>query len=170
MKIFALVIPTLFVLSFLVAARKKVRIYDAFTEGIKNAVPLILSVFPYIAGVLMLSEIFYASGLEEKTIRLVAPLFRFVGVPEELAELVFIKPLSGAGATAVLSSVVETHGVDSYIARCACVLYGSADTVFYIGAVYFAGRKEKRLTTALILSLVSYFAAVPVGCLLCRFL
>ena len=170
MKIFALVVPVIFLLSFAVAIFKKVRVYDTFTEGVKQAVPLVLSVFPYVAGVLMLSEIFRISGLEEKTVQLFAPVFRFCKVPEELAELVLIKPLSGAGSTAVLSSVVETYGVDSYIARCACVLYGSSDTVFYIGAVYFAGRKEKRLTSALVLSLLAYFLSIPFGCFLCKFL
>lgn len=170
MKIFTLTIPCLFVFSLLYAAVKKVRVYDAFADGVKGAIPLIVSVFPYVASILMLSEAFRVSGLEEKTLRFLSPLFRSCRIPEELAELVFVKPLSGAGSTAVLSSVVEKYGVDSYISRCACVLYGSSETVFYIGAVYFAGRKEKNLSAALFISLFSYFASVPVACLLCRFL
>ena len=63
MKYFALVIPVLFVAVFIFALVKKVKLYDSFTAGVKEALPLAFSVFPYIAAVLMLSELFEKSGL-----------------------------------------------------------------------------------------------------------
>ena len=168
MKIFALVVPLLFILTFLFAALKKVKIYDTFCDGVKGAIPLIVSVFPYIAAVMMLSKLFEISGLDEKTAAFLAPVFRLFGIPEELSKLVFIKPLSGSGSTAVLAEILRVHGVDSYIGKCACVIAGSSETVFYIGAVYFAGVKEKRLTAALLISLISFFLSVSLSCFLCR--
>ncbi len=170
MKLFALVIPAVFLITFLVATVKKVRVYDAFVDGAKGAIPLLTSLFPYILAVMTLSKIFEISGLEEKTVKLLAPVFESAGVPKELARLVLIKPLSGSGATAVLTEIVEKYGVDSYIARSACILYGSTETVFYIGAVYFAGAKKKKLTGALVISLIVYAFSVAFGCFLCRFL
>lgn len=170
MRIFALVIPLIFLASFLFAAIKKIHVYDVFCDGVKGAIPLLVSLFPYILSVMVLSKIFEVSGLEEKTIRLIAPLFESVGVPKELSELVLIKPLSGSGATAVLTNIVEEYGVDSYISRCACILYGSTDTVFYIGAVYFASAKPKKLTGALVIALAVYLFSVVFGCLICRIL
>ena len=58
MKYVALIIPALFFALFLYALLKKVRLYDCFTEGVKEAVPLLLSIFPYLAAMLMLSELF----------------------------------------------------------------------------------------------------------------
>lgn len=167
-RIFASVIPAIFLLSFVVAAIRKVKVYDAFTEGCKGAIPLVLSVFPYIATVMMLAKVFEASGLEHRLVGALAPLFRGLWIPEELAELILIKPLSGSGATAALSDVVAKYGTDSYIGRCACVVYGASETVFYIGAVYFAGRKKKRLTAALLISLFAYFSSVVLCCALCK--
>ena len=164
----ALLFPLLFLFSFLFAAARKVKVYDSFTEGIKGAIPLILSVFPYIAAVTMLSKLFEVSGLENTLTSWISPLFRFTGVPEEIAPLVLIKPLSGSGSIAVLTQILERYGVDSYAARCACVLYGSSETVFYIGAVYFAGIKRKRFTAALLISLISYLASIVLCCFLCR--
>ena len=46
MKYLALIVPVLFAAVFLYAAVKKVKLYDAFTTGIKGAIPLIVSVFP----------------------------------------------------------------------------------------------------------------------------
>ena len=168
--IFPLIIPLIFLVTFLVAGIKKVRVYDSFTEGMKDAIPLVVSIFPYIAAVTMLSLFLEASGIGNKLNAWLAPAYRFVGIPEELAPLTLIKPLSGSGSIAVLSEVLEKYGVDSYIGRCACVLYGSSETVFYIGAVYFAGIKRKKLTAGLVISLVSFVISVIFGCFLCKFL
>jgi spore maturation protein B len=166
--ILALLVPIIFVLSFIYAAIKKVKIYDSFTEGVKGAIPLIVSIFPYLAAVTMLFKLLEVSGLEARLTAWIAPVFTFTGVPQEISSLVLIKPLSGSGSIAVLTQILERYGVDSYAARCACVAYGASDTIFYIGAVYFANLKRKRLTAALIISVASYLAAVVLCCFLCR--
>ena len=116
----------------------------------------------------MLSKLFEVSGLEEKLAQLLKPVFSFTGIPNEIAPLLIVKPLSGSGALAVLSEILSRYGVDSYPARCACVAYGSSETIFYIGAVYFAGLKRKKLTLALVIAVVSYLLSVVLCCLLCR--
>ena len=167
---FACIIPCIFLFTFLYAACKKIKIYDAFTDGAKGAIPLITSIFPYIASVMILSELFSVSGLKEKTLGLLSPTFQTLGIPKEIAPLLLMKPLSGNGSIAVLSDILTTYGADSYIARCACVAYGSSETAFYIGAVYFAGLKRKSLPVAILISLFSFFAAVVFGCFLCKFM
>ncbi len=164
----ALLIPLLFLFSFAFAAWKKVKIYDSFTEGVKGVVPLILSIFPYIVGVMMLCKLLEVSGLESRLTEWISPLFTVTGIPEEIAPLVLMKPLSGSGSIGVLTQILERYGVDSYIGRCACVTYGTADTLFYIGAVYFAGIKRKKLTTALLIALSSFLLSVVFACFLCR--
>ena len=166
--IFAWLIPLIFLTSFLFAIFRKVKIYDSFTEGAKGAIPLILSIFPYIAAVMMLCTLLEVSGLEAKLNAWISPLFTFTGIPEEISSLILMKPLSGSGSIAVLTQILERCGVDSYAGRCACVVYGTSDTIFYIGAVYFAGMKRKKLTSALVIALSSYLLAVVFACFLCR--
>ena len=168
--VLTLIIPSIFLLSFIFAAVKKVKIYDSFTEGVKGAIPLILSIFPYIVGVMLLCKLLEVSGLEAKLTKWISPLFAFTGVPEEIAPLVLMKPLSGSGSIAVLTQILERYGVDSYIGRCACVTYGASDTIFYIGAVYFANVKRKKLTTALFIAIVSFLMSVVFACYLCQIL
>ncbi len=165
---FAIIIPLIFLLTFLYAGVKKVRIFDEFTAGAGKAIPLIVSIFPYIAAITVLARLLTASGLEDKLLSLLAPLFRGLGIPQEIAGLVLIKPLSGSGSIAMLSEILSRYGVDSYVARCACVAYGAAETVFYVAAVYFAGIKRKKLPLALAFSLLAYLFSVVVCCLLCR--
>lgn len=168
--VMALLVPAIFLLSFLYATKKKVPLFDCFTDGVKGAIPLVVSIFPYIATVAMLGKLFEASGLENALAKFLSPVFSFTGIPSEITPLLLVKPLSGSGAIAVLSDILSRYGVDSYIARCACVAYGSSETIFYIGAVYFAGLKRKKLTLALFIAVVSYLASVVLCCFLCRFI
>lgn len=170
MKYFALVIPVLFLATFVFALIKKVRLYDSFTTGIKEALPLAFSLFPYLAAILMLSELFEISGLSDIVTSFLAPALRFLGIPPEITKLVLIKPFSGSGSTALLSDILSTHGADSFIGRCACVSYGSSETVFYISAVYFANVKYKKLAKPVAIALIANFLGVVLGCFLCRFL
>ena len=122
-------IPVLFISIFVYSAFKKVKPYDAFTEGAKSAVPLAVGIFPYLVTIFVLTELFEASGVSSAVANILSPFFRLLGIPEELTRLVLIKPFSGSGALAVLSDIFSTYGVDSYLARAACVIYGSSETV-----------------------------------------
>jgi len=169
-KPLVIVIPLIFLVSFIYAAKKKVKLYDSFISGIKNAPPLVLSLFPYIAAVTMLTELLNMSGLSAAMQHALSPLFQSLGVPTEILPLAVIKPLSGSGSIAVLSDIFTRYGVDSHIAHCACIAYGASDTMFYISAVYFAGIKRKSLPLALLIALFSYFCALVFGCFLCKFI
>lgn len=166
----AIIVPLLFLLSFLYAMRKKVKLFDCFTDGVKGAIPLVTSIFPYIATVAMLSKLFEVSGMEQALSKWLSPLFSLTGIPTEITPLLLVKPLSGSGAIAVLSDILTKYGVDSYIARCACVAYGSSETIFYIGAVYFATLQRKKLSLALGIAVFSYLLSVVLCCFLCRFI
>lgn len=170
MNALSLVIPLLFLGVFLYAAFKKVKLYDSFARGIAEVLPLLHSLFPYLAAIFLLTQLMEASGLSQAITSLLSPLFSCLGVPPEIVKLLLVKPFSGSGATALLSDLLATYGPDSYIARCACVSYGSSETVFYISAVYFAKAEHKSLALPIFLSLLASFLAALFGCLICRFL
>ena len=171
MKIFfSILTPCIFLLSFAYAIYKKVRIYDSFTSGVKDAIPLVISIFPYVATVTMLVKLLEVSGLGNQISDWIAPFFQAIGVPKEISSLILIKPLSGGGSVAVLTEILNTYGVDSFAARCACVIYGSSETIFYISAVYFAGIKRKKINAAIGVSLLAYLISVVFACFLCKFM
>ena len=160
-------IPVLFVLIFAFAVIKKVKPYDAFTQGAKSAVPFAVSVFPYLVSIFVLTELFETSGLSNFVSNIISPFFSILGIPNELNKLVLIKPFSGSGALALLSEIYTEYGVDSYLARCASVIYGSSETVFYVAAVYFAGAKTKNLTLPIIISLFASLISCAFACFIC---
>lgn len=161
-------IPVLFLIIFVYSAVKKVKPYDAFVSGAKNAIPFALSLFPYLLAIFVLTELFEASGLSNLLSNILSPVLNLFGIPSELTKLVLIKPFSGNGSLAVLTEIFNTYGVDSYLSRCACVIYGSSETVFYVAAVYFAGAKTKKLTLPIIISLIASFCSCVFACFICK--
>ena len=160
-------IPVLFLIIFIIAIVKKVKPYDAFTEGAKSAIPFAVSIFPYLVSIFVLTELFDTSGLSDAATKILAPIFNTLGIPAELTKLVLIKPFSGNGALAILTEIYQTYGVDSYLSRCASVIYGSSETVFYVAAVYFAGAKTKNLTKPILISLFASFCSCVFACFIC---
>lgn len=166
----ALIIPVIFIAVLACGIFKKVNVYSCFTSGIEGALKFVLSLLPCLAAMFMMCALFEASGLSAALIKLTSPVFSFLGIPEELTKLILIKPLSGSGSLAYLTEIIKSYGADSYIARCACVCYGSSETVFYISAVYFAGIKTKGLLRPILISLFSALVATVLACALCRIL
>lgn len=163
-------IPVLFLLIFIYGAVKKVRPYDAFVSGSKSAIPFAFSIFPNLLCIFVLTEIAEISGVADFISRALEPVFSLFGIPSELNKLVLIKPFSGSGALATLSDIYATYGADGYIARCASVIYGSSETVFYVAAVYFSGAKTKNLFKPIVISLVASFFSIVFACFICKIL
>lgn len=161
-------IPILFLFIFAFSMVKKVKPYEAFTIGAKSAVPFATSIFPYLVSIFVLTELFEASGISSMVATALSPVFTLLGIPTELTKLVLIKPFSGSGALALLTEIFTKYGVDSYLARCACVIYGSSETVFYVAAVYFAGAKTKNLTKPIVISLIASFCSCVFACFICK--
>ncbi len=163
-------IPALFLIIFIFSVIKRVKPYDAFTLGAKSAIPFAVSVFPYLVSIFVLTELFEISGISNAVSNFLSPVMGLLGIPKELTKLVLIKPFSGSGSLAILSDIFKTEGVDSYISRCASVIYGSSETVFYVAAVYFAGAKTKKLFTPILISLIASFCSCVFACFICLIL
>ncbi|MBP5467563.1 MAG: hypothetical protein J6Y43_08400 [Clostridia bacterium] len=161
-------IPLFFILIFIFAFIKKIKPYDTFTDGVKSAVPFALNIFPYLVSIFVLTELCEQSGLSSLISDILSPVFGFLGIPKELTKLVLIKPFSGSGSLATLSEIFTAYGAESYLARCACVIYGSSETVFYVASVYFAGAKTKNLVKPIIISLFASFCSCVFACFICK--
>lgn len=167
---FSYILPLLILTLLIFAIMKKVSVYSAFTSGIKKTFPLIYSLFPYLCSIFIMTELFSASGLSDKFIKFLSPFFEKIGIPSELTPLIVLKPFSGSGSLATLSEILSSCGADSYVSRCACCIYGSSETIFYVSAVYFARCKNKKLTASIAISLFSSFCSCLFACLICKFL
>lgn len=164
----AYILPIIFIAIFCYAKLKKVPTYDTFVKGAKQAIPLTIDIFPYIATIMIAVALLRESGLTTALAEICAPVFNFLGIPSELVELVFLRPFTGSGSYALLNDVLLKYGADSYISRCACVILGCSETIFYVTAVYTSQTSIKKLLYAIPIALICALLGSVVACLLCR--
>ena len=148
MTISELIIPVLLCAVGVYGARRRVDVYGALTKGAEEGLTVLLRVLPSLVGLLTAVYMFRASGAMDWLGRLLAPLLTALGIPPECAPLLLIRPISGSGALAVGSELMERCGVESYAGRVAAVMLGSSETTFYTVAVYYgaAGITKTRYT------------------------
>lgn len=164
----AYILPIIFISLFCYAKYKKVNTYDTFVRGAKKAVPLAIDIFPFVAAIMVAVALLRASGLTAILADACAPVFNFLGIPTELVELVLLRPFTGSGSFALLDNVLAQYGADSYVSRCACVILGCSETIFYVTTVYFSQTKVKRLLYAIPIALICAVFGSVVACLLCK--
>lgn len=162
------IVPLIFIGVAVIAIIKKVPLYDSFVEGARDGLKLAISVFPYLAVMFIAIELMRISGLTALMSKGFEPVLGAFGIPVELSELLIVRPLSGSGSIAIVSDIYSQYGADSYIARCASVIVGCSETVFYVTTVYFASTKIKKTGYCLPISILSCYIGAIIACLICR--
>lgn len=161
-------LPAFVAAVLLFAAAKKVNVYDCFVEGGKKALHLAYIVFPFVSSVLIMIALFRESGLSERLTLLLEKPLSAVGIPPSMAELLLLRPFSGSGTLAYFETLIKKFGADSFEAKCAAVIMGSSETIFYVAAVYFSKTNVKKLRGAVAISLFCSILGAVCACLLCR--
>lgn len=137
MQLSSLLIPLLLCFTACFALHRRVDVYAALTKGAEEGLTVLLHILPSLIGLLAAVYMLRASGALEGLSVLLAPLLTRLGIPPEVSPLLLIRPVSGSGALAVGSEIMESAGVDSYVGRVAAVMLGSSETTFYTVAVYY---------------------------------
>ena len=143
-----LIIPAFILFTVLYGAFKKVRVYDSFVSGAKEGIQVTVNIFPYLLAIFVAVKAFQASGAFDLIKLALAGSFTALGIPPEVLSVAIIKPLSGSASTAVFTDIVKSTGPDSLASRISAVIIGSAETTFYVLAVYLGAvgiRKTKYL-------------------------
>lgn len=157
------IVPLIIILASLLALRKKENTYDILLQGGAEGLKLLVSILPALVLLLTAVHMLRSSGAAQMLSSLLAPAFRFVGIPPETAMLVLIRPISGSAALAVGADLMAAYGPDSLIGRTAAVMLGSTETTFYTISVYFGavGIKKTRyaIPAALFADLVGFCMA-----------
>jgi spore maturation protein B len=142
----ALLVPVLLIAVAAWCAARRVDFFAAMIDGARDGLRVVLRILP--SPRRAARRRLHAPRLRalDALAQLCTPLFVRLGIPPETAALVFLRPLSGSGALAVGSELMERYGPDSTLGRTAAVMLGSTETTFYVVAVYFgaAGVKKTR--------------------------
>ena len=164
------ILPLLFIFIMVFCLYKKVNCYDNFVIGAKKSIPLVVDIFPFITAIMIAVSLLRYSGITNILAEFVSPVFNLLGIPSELIELVLLRPFTGSGSYAILNNVLLQYGADSYISRCACVILGCSETIFYVTTIYISQTKIKRLLYAIPVALFCSIFGSVLACVLCKIL
>jgi spore maturation protein SpmA len=120
--------------------KSKIPIFETFIEGAKEGFETAVKIIPYLVAFLVAIAIFKSSGTLpyiNEGIRWTVSLFTERTEFVDALPVGIMKPLSGAGARAMMIDVSKEFGVDSFVGNMASIFRGCAETTFYILALYF---------------------------------
>eukprot|EP01037_Dinobryon_pediforme_P000848 gene848-852_t len=117
----------------------KVNVFEVFIEGAKRGFETSVKIIPYLVAMLVGISVFRAC---------------------DAMPVAYMKPLSGSGSKAMMINVMTTYGPNSFAGRLGCVFNGSADTTFYIVALYFGSVGIKRSRYAIPAGLIADLAGI----------
>ncbi len=130
----------IFLLILIGAIYKKAPVFVAFVVGAYGGFETALMIIPYLVGLLVAISLLRNSGAFDFIMDGIKAVFAFFGGDARIVDALptaILKPFSGSGARAMMIDTLKVQGPDSFAGNLASVFRGSADTTFYIIAVYF---------------------------------
>ena len=145
-------------------------IFDSFVTGANNGVKTGVTIFPYVLAMLVAISFFRNSGLFEIISNGISFLFSHIGVSKEITDslpVAILRPFSSGGSRGFMIDSMRTFGADSFTGRLSSIFQCSAETTFYVIAVYFGSVKIKNtrytLGTMLLIDLICVITAIFVA-------
>jgi spore maturation protein SpmB len=112
-------------------------------------------------------SLFRNSGVFEMVSGALAKFFLMLHVDKGVVDalpVAILRPFSSSGSRGFMIDAMQTFGVDSMAGRLSSVFQCSAETTFYVIAVYFGSVKVKNtrytLSTMLLVDLICVIAAI----------
>lgn len=149
---------------------KSTTIFDAFVTGANNGLQTGVKIFPYVMGMLVAISFFRNSGLFEIISNWISFAFSNIGVSKQITDslpVAMLRPFSSGGSRGFMIDAMRSFGPDSFTARLSCIFQCSAETTFYVIAVYFGSVNIKNtrytLGTMLLVDLICVITAIFVA-------
>jgi spore maturation protein B len=149
---------------------KKVRVYDSFVSGAKQGVRVVVKIFPYLLAIFVAIKSFQASGAFDFAKEMLRVMLGSFDIPLEAISMALIKPLSGSASLGLFTDIVKTAGPDSLASRLSAVIMGSAETTFYVLAVYLGAVGIKKTRYLVPVCLVSDAVGILLAILIVKLL
>jgi spore maturation protein SpmA len=153
-------VPVVFILGGLI---KKLNVFDVFIDGAKIGFETSVKIIPYLVAMLVGISVFRSCGALDYMndgLRWVCLQFKLDTRFVDAMPVAYMKPLSGSGSKAMMINTMQTFGVDSFAGRLGSIFNGSADTTFYIVALYFGSVGIKRSRYAIPAGLIADLAGI----------
>jgi spore maturation protein SpmA len=153
----------LFVVFIIGGMLRKVNVYETFIEGAKQGFQVAVTIIPYLVAMLVAISVFRSCGVLDYIVSAIGSFFRWLGVNTDFVPALptaLMRPLSGAAGRGMMITTMQQYGPDSFVGKLSCVFQGTADSTFYIAALYFGSVGINKLRYAIPAALVADLAAI----------
>jgi spore maturation protein SpmA/spore maturation protein SpmB len=140
------------ILSFLIVGLiKKVPLFDTFIDGAKGGWDVIVRILPYLVGMLVGIRVMRDSGALNYMVDGIKWTIAAMGINTDFVPalpVALMRPFNGSASRAIMLDVMKTYNVDSFPGKLSSIMQNSAETTFYIIAVYFGSVSIKKIRYA----------------------
>ena len=162
------IMPAFAAVIIVFAMVRRVPVFDVFIKGVREGAMTLYQIAPTLLGLVFAVSLLRASGAMEVFCRVISPVADAVGFPTEVVPMALLRPVSGGGSTALLVSVFEENGPDSFAGRVASVLAGSSETTFFATTMYFGSIGIKKIRHTLAAAIAADLTAMILSAFLVR--
>jgi spore maturation protein SpmA len=162
----------LFVVFLIGGMVRRVNVYETFIEGAKQGFQVAVTIIPYLVAMLVAISVFRSCGVLDFLVQGIGSFFRYLGVNTDFVPALptaLMRPLSGAAGRGMMISTMTQYGPDSFVGKLACVFQGTADSTFYIAALYFGSVGINKIRYAIPAALIADLAAIITAILVSYF-
>jgi len=153
----------LFVVFIIGGIVRRVNVYEVFIEGAKQGFQVAVTIIPYLVAMLVAISVLRSCGVLDFIIHGIGSFFHFIGVNTDFVPALptaIMRPLSGAAGRGMMISTMTQYGPDSFVGKLSCVFQGTADSTFYIAALYFGSVGINKIRYAIPAALIADLAAI----------
>ena len=163
-------IPVFVLFTVIYGFYRKVPIYDSFVSGAKEGIGIIIGIFPYILAIFIAVKTFEASGAHDFLKNIFSVVSGPLHIPPEVFSIALVKPLSNAATLSIFTEILKTTGPDSMATLMSAVIMGSAETTFYVLAVYLGAVGIKNAKYLVAVCITADFVGIIIAIIIVRLL
>ncbi len=161
-----IIIPIITLIVIIYALYKKVAIYEAFLEGVKEGLNISLEIFPSIFAMIISITVLVKSNF----INALISLINIKIFPKEILPIALLRPISSSSSLMLLNNILKIYGPDSLIGKIASIITGSTDTTIYIIGMYYSSVKIKKIKHSLFIGLLADLICVIISIIVVKIL
>ncbi len=153
----------LFIVFIIGGMIRRVNVYEAFIEGAKQGFQVAVTIIPYLVAMLVAISVLRSCGVLDFITQGLDSFFKLLHVNTDFVPALptaLMRPLSGAAGRGMMITAMTQYGPDSFVGKLACVFQGTADSTFYIAALYFGSVGINKIRYSIPAALIADLAAI----------
>lgn len=153
------IIPIIVIVIIIYGYVKNGDIYENFIAGAIDGLKILIEIVPVMLAMIFAVNVFVGSGF----LNIIGGKFK------DIIPMIILRPISGNASLAMLSTIYQTYGVDSFTSFLASIIQGATDTTIYVLALYFSCVKVKKSRYALAVGLFADFCGIATALIVAKF-